>query len=406
MAVWGDRRRRAGVFAALLCLAALLAVATLRADAATKHPGPDQTRLILRFSDLVLGYINFDFGEGEERPIFCSQLTHPEDTPPKLKRFVLRFHPRGCISAFFQLFAPPGEEPGPRFIGTGVMALGSDRAADAAWRVVPILLSRLLGDRPLEEVHPEIKLGSATRQFQATLRGEARFFGRHTSFLVWRSGNTLAVIETFGPKIGKNGRDAAQLAPLQQAHIETPTRYTGAERYDAEVPLDDPALKQPVYWLGRNFAPTGLSPIHLKRAETFESQANNEKTGKETQLWYESQDQEYEHMVLEEWDPRQWKIFQKSKLSHTLVSWHCTETRTVQLSEGTATIYAGYRRDYRKCPAEPPTSFTARASLPGVFVTVEKPFSPHFANPRGTYNSYEALENIVAGLVLRPKRTD
>lgn len=403
MAVWGDRRRRATLLPALLCLAALLAVTTLRADAAPKHPGSDQTRLILRLSDLVLGYMNFDFGEGEDRPIFCSQLTHPEDTPPKLKRFVLRFHPRGCIGAFFRLFVPPGKEPGARLVGTGAMALGSDRAADAAWRIVPILLGRLLGGPPPHEVDPAIKVGSATRLFHATLKGEARFLGRHISFLVWRSGNTLAVVETFGPKVGKNDRDAADLAPLQQAHIENPTRYTGAERYDAEVPLDDPALKQPVYWLGRNFAPTGLSPLRLKDAETFASLTGREKTGKETRLAYESADNDY--LVIDEWNPRQWKIFKKSKLSHTLVSWHCTETQTVQLPEGTATIYAGYKRDYRKCPAGPPTSFTARATLPGVFVSVETPYALRFAFPDGAYNSYAAMETILTGLALRPQRT-
>ncbi len=403
MAVWGDRRRGTSVLAALLCLAALLAAATLRADAASKHPGPDQTRLLLRLSDLPLGYMNFDFGEGEDRPIFCSQLTHPEDTPPKLKRFVLRFHPRGCIGAFFQVFAPPGKEPGPRLIGTGVMALGSDRAADAAWRLVPALLGRLLGDGAPREVHPDVKVGSATRLFHATLRGEARFLGRHTSFLVWRSGSTLAVVETFGPKVGKNDRAAAQLAPLQQAHIENPSPYTGAERYDAEVPLDDPALKQPTYWLGRNFAPAGLSPLRLEDADTFASLTGREKTGKETRLSYESADNDY--LVIDEWNPHQWQVFKKSKLSHTLVSWHCTETRTVQLAEGTATIYAGYKRDYRKCPSGPPTSFTARAGLPGVFVSVETPFALHFAFPGRTYNSYEALETILTGLAPRPQRT-
>jgi hypothetical protein len=389
--------------AVALALIASLGALTLTADGAAPRKGPDQTRLLLRFSDLVLGYMNFDFGEGAERPIFCSQFTHPEDTPPKLRSFVLRFHPRGCIGAYFRLFVPPGKEAGPTFIGTGVMALGSDRAADAGWRIVPELLGRLLGGQPPREVDPKIKIGSATRLFHATLPGEARVLGRRTSFLVWRSGNTLAVVETFGPKLGKDDRAAAELAPLQQAHIENPTPYTNAERYDAEVPLDDPALKQPIYWLGRNFKPADLYPTRLKRAETYESQTGPEKTGKETQLEYENQN--YEHLAIDEWNPRQWQVFKQSRLSHTLVSWHCTETRSIQLPEGTATIYAGYKRDYHKCPAGPPTSFTARASFPGAFVTVEMPYVLHSAGSRGPYDSYEALETILGSLTLRPKRT-
>ena len=395
-------KRRAMVLAAA-AVAASLAALTLTSAGAAERKGPDQTRLLLRFSDLVLGYMNFDFGEGEDRPIFCSQLTHPEDTPPRLKRFVLRFHPRGCISAYYRLFFLPGEEPGPRFIGTGTMALGSDRAADAAWALVPELLARLLDDRPPREVETDMKLGTATRLFHATLPGEAKVLGPRTSFLVWRSGNTLAVVETFGSKLGKNDRDAARLAPLQQAHLENPTPYTGAERYDAEVPLDDPALKQPVYWLGRDFKPSGLAPTRLKYVDTFTSQSGREETGKEVRLQYESADGDY--LTVDEWNPPQWQVFKKSKLSHTLVSWHCTKARSVQLPEGTATIYAGYKRNYRKCPSAPPTSFTARAALPGIFVTLQAPNGLHFAYGGEVYGSYGAMEAILGGLTPRPKRT-
>jgi hypothetical protein len=390
------------VIALAALLVALAAVIPLHHAGAARAPGPDQTRLLLRLSDLALGYMNFDFSEGQDRPIFCSHLTLPEDTPPKLKQFILRFHPRGCISAYYRVFALPGEEPGPRFVGTGVMALGSDRAADAAWRMVPVLLSRLLGDRPVREAETEIKVGNATRLFHATLNGDTSVLGRRTSFLVWRSDNTIAVVEAFGPKLGEDDRGAARLVPLQQAHIENPTPYTGAERYDAEVPLNDPALKQPVYWLGRNFAPSGLSPTRLGYADTFQSLTGDEQTGKSVRLEYRSDD---DYLVLDEWNPRQWQVFEKSKLSHTLASWHCTETKSIRLAEGTATVYAGYKRDYRRCPIGPPTSFTARASLPGAFVSIETPSTPGFAGPGGAYASYEAMETILEGLTPRPQRS-
>jgi hypothetical protein len=395
-------KRRAMVLAAV-AVTALLAALTMTSAGAAERKGPDQTRLLLRLPDLALGYMNLDFSEGGDRPIFCSQLTNPEDTPPRLRRFILRFHPRGCISAYYNLFTLPGQEPGPQFIGTGAMALGSDRAADAAWKMVPILLSRLFGDRPPREVETDIELGDAARLFHATLPGESKILGRRTSILVWRTGNTLAVVETFGSKLGKDDRDAARLAPLQQGHIENPTPYTGAERYDAEVPLDDPALDHPVYWLGRDFEPPGLPSTHLEHAEAFTSQIGREKTGKEIRLQYEATDGRY--LTIDEWSPRQWQVFRKSRLSHTLVSWHCTKTQTVQLPEGTATIYAGYKRNYRKCPSAPPTSFTARVSLPGVVVAVQPPHSLHFASPGGAYASYEQMEAILTGLAVRAKRT-
>jgi hypothetical protein len=396
------RKPRALTIAAIVLVASLAAL-TINAAGATERKGPDQTRLLLRFSDLVLGYMSFEFGEGEDRPIVCSHLTNPEDTPPKLERFILRFHPRGCISAYFRRFTLPGHEPGPKFIGTGAMALDSDRAADAAWRVVPVLLGRILGDHPPREVRTDSELGSATRLFHAALSGGAKVLGRTTSFLVWRTGNTLAVVETFGPTFGKDDRDAAQLAPPQQAHIENPTPYTGAERYDTEVPLDDPALTHPVYWFGRDFASPEVPSTHLVYAENLSPQNGREKTGEEIRLQYEDIGGSY--LTIDEWSPGQWRVFEKSKLSHTLVSWHCTKTRTVQLPEGTATIYAGYKRNYSKCPSGPPTSFTARASLPGVFIAVEAPFGLHFAYPGDAYGSYEKMEALLAGLRSRPKRT-
>jgi hypothetical protein len=405
MAVWGDRRRRAIVLPALLCLAALLAVTTLRADAAPKHPGPDQTQLILRFSDLVLGYMNFDFGEGEDRPIFCSQLTHPEDTPPKLKRFVLHFHPRGCIGAYFRVFVPPGKEPGPRLIGTGVMALDSDRAADAAWRVAPELLGRLLGDRPLREVDPDIQVGSATRLFHAPLPGEARALGRNTSFLLWRSGNTLAVVETFGPKLGEDDRGATELAPLQQAHIENPTRYTGAERYDAEVPLDDPALETPVYWLGRNFKPNGLPSNRLFTSFALDG-SEEEEPGALLGIWYEQ-------IRLYTWTQATWHEYASTPEAHAIASWRCTKTKTIGLPSGYATIYGGYRKNYRRCPAQAPQAFTARVYVGDLVIAVNPiPVGPpdppgssptFFIETGNPYGSFEGMEAIVRSLQLRPK---
>jgi hypothetical protein len=100
----------------------------------------------------------------------------------------------------------------------------------------------------------------------------------------------------------------------------------------------------------------------------------------------------------------QWKVFQHSELSRTVVSWKCTQTRTIQLPEGTATIYGGYRRDYANCPSEPPTFFTARVALPGAFVAVNAPICPHCTGPRAVYGSFEGMEAAVSALTLRPKR--
>jgi hypothetical protein len=404
--VRSNRRGALGIVA-LALIASLAALALTAAEAAPQRRGPDQRRLLLRLVDLPYGYVKANGNESKRDFLYCSplsyrELSYSDNTLSKLTRFILRFHPSGCIAIYSQLFALPGMEPGPTEVATAAMALDSDPAADAAWSVVPELLGGLHGDRrPLHEIQSEIKVGSATRLFHLTDKRLPRSI-RYFSNLVWRSGNTLAAVGTLGPKPSENDRHAAELAQLQQVHIQQPTRYTRAERFDGEVPLDDPALKHPVYWLGHDFKPAELPPLSFVEAEQTEM-GRHEKAGKEVHIEYAGLSYEYLH--LDEWSPRQWKVFQRSKLSRPIVSWRCTQTRTVQLPEGTAIIYAGYDRNYASCPSEPPTVFTARIAFPGVFVAVNPPTCLHCASQHGSFGSYEAMEAIVVALALRPQRT-
>lgn len=404
MGAWGDRGRWVAVLAGVLCLIAAPTLAALRADAAPKHRGPDQTRLILRLSDLALGYLNLELLEEQHDRIYCSQLTHPDDTPPRLKRFVLRFHPRGCVAAYWRLFSLPGTDPGPKVVATGALGLASDRAADAGWSVVPELLGRLFGNRPPREVAAETNVGSATRLFHAKVR--SRVLGHRTSFLVWRSGNTLAAVETSGPNVAENDRRASELAQLQQAHLEKPTRYTVAERFDGEVPLDDPAIDVPVYWLGRNFRPGGDLPDNRLFDSGF--------AGKPTPEAHEGGFAEgpsapllirYENIRLGTWTPATWHVFTDSKTSRAITSWKCTRTRTIPVAEGTATIYGGYKENFQRCPKEAPEAFTAWVDVGGVKVVVNAPQAPDFIETSNPYGSFAGMEAIVRALAPRPKRT-
>jgi hypothetical protein len=211
------------------------------------------------------------------------------------------------------------------------------------------------------------------------------------------------MLAAIGPKLGENDRQAPALARLQLARIERPTPYVLAERFDGEVPLDDPALKQPVYWLGKDFSPARLPTTRFKGVETAEISRSREKAGRAMLLKYE--EPRYAGPNIYEWNPHQWAAFQRSELSHVIVSWKCTQTRSIQLPEGTTTIYGGYRRDYADCPSEAPTIFTARVALPGVFLAVEPPVCVHpCASPNAPYGSFEGMEAVVRALTLRPKR--
>ncbi|HET7509724.1 MAG TPA: hypothetical protein VFJ65_05675 [Solirubrobacterales bacterium] len=388
---------------ALTLLGAFTALTLSDADAASHRRGPDQTRLLLRLSDLPLGYLNLELLEEQDDRIFCSQLTHPDDTPPKLNRFILRFHPRGCIAAYYRLFTLPGTEPGPKVLASGALALGSDRAADAGWSVVPELLGRLFGDRPPKEVKAGTTVGSATRLFHATIRSRA--LGHHTSFLVWRSGNTLAVVETSGPNVAENDRQAAELARLQQAHLEMPTRYTLAERFDGEVPLDDPAIDLPVYWLGRNFRPGGDLPENRLFDSGFSTPIPETHEGGFAEGPYAPLNIRYENIRLGTWTPATWHVFTDSKTSRAITAWKCTKTRTIAVAEGSATIFGGYKENFRRCPKKAPQAFTAWVDVGGVKVVVNAPPAPDFIETSNPYGSFAGMEAIVRSLVLRPQRT-
>jgi hypothetical protein len=387
----------------LILLVAAAVVLGGTAAAAARTADPNQTQLILRLSDLPPGYLNVALQEEQNDETYCARLTDPEDTPPRLARFVRRYHPRGCIGGYSSLYTVPGQEVAPPLVGTGVMALGSRRAADAGWAVVPVLLGRLLNNRVPRELPAPARIGKATRLFHS--KSLTRESGRTTSFLAWRSGNTIANVMVGADSFAEGDRIAAELARRQQAHIRKPTRYTGAERFDGDVPLDDPALEVPVYWLGLDFKPGhGLPPNRFfdgyalnPYAPTGESSIGTEEApGSVLGL-------RYSNFAVDSWSAQTWPLYLQAPVSSVLTAWHCTQTRTLALPNGgSATIYGGYRRDYKRCPDKAPSAFTAWAEIGGVHIVVNAPWSPTdiFHTP---YDSFAGMEAIVRGLELRPK---
>jgi hypothetical protein len=375
------------------------------ADAAPRH-GPNQTRLILRLNDLPAGYLKLDLQEEQGERVFCSRLHHVEDTPAEIARLVDRFHPRGCVGAYYRLFAVPGQSPGPLVVATGVLSMDSDEAASAAWNAVPELLARLTNGRRPRPVPTSEEIGTVTELFHA--RETPRFYpiyrkvGARASFLVWRSGNTLATIMVIGESFADIDNAAVELARRQQEHIRNPTRYTLAERFDGEVPLDDPAIDIPVYWLGRNFRPSGGLPdnrlfdshfIGKATPETFDGFAEGPSAPLNIR---------YTNIRLDTWTPAAWSVFARSKTSKAITSWKCTQTRTIALPEGTATIFGGYKKNFKRCPDEAPKAFTAWVDIGGVKVVVNAPFAADFIEVVNPYGSFGGMKAIVRSLMRRP----
>lgn len=281
----------------------------------------------------------------------------------------------------------------------------TDRSADAAWHVVPELLGRLFHDHRLREVAAREEVGSATRLFHTDDRPHFypfyRKLGRTTSFLVWRSGNTLAVVATVGRTVAEDDRAAVDLARRQQGHIRKPTRYTRAERFDAEVPLDNPSIEMPVYWLGRHFRPPDFVGENLFQAYflgTPRPEPKDGKWGPLAPLFIG-----YGDIWLETWTPATWSVFADSKTGQAITSWKCTRTRTISLPDRTATIFGGYEQDFAQCPERKPDAFTAWVDIGGVKVVVNAPFAADGVETINFFGSFKGMEAIVRGLRLRPK---
>jgi hypothetical protein len=406
---------RIGAIAPLVAIACFLGVVLLGdsssdADAAAGYRPPrvDQSRMVLRLSDLPPGYLNGYLGEGSrDDGLFCEAFSRSPGRADAVAEFARMYRPKVCIAAYVSLFTIPGEQPVAPVVGSGVMALGSAPAADDAWGLVPTLLGRVLPGGPPQEVKTSARVGAQTRLFHTTrawfpylFRGKQR-----GSFLVWRSGNTIAASVALGGSFATNDRVVAELAPRQQAHIRKPTRYTRAERFDGEVALDDPAVDLPVYWLGRNFRPGHSLPDNRLYGSYFSGEAVAEET---LQGGYSEAPESplglgYQNIWLHTWTPATWSVFADSKTGRAITSWHCTKTRTVVLPESTATIFGGYKENFRRCPKKAPQAFTAWVGVGGVNVVINSPPAADFIETVNPYGSFAGMEAIVRSLRLRPK---
>lgn len=364
--------------------------------------------LLLRLHDLPPGYVNYAGpreGDDREEPL-CSRLTRPADTPAALANVIEQFRPGGCFTVYARLYTVPGITPTAAMVGTGAMRLGSADAVDAVWKVVPTMLGRLGADRRPRRVPAALpNVGDEAMLLHApTPPFPLGYFGKKASYLVWRSGTSLATVLAVTDSFATSDQVVADLAPHQQAHLLEPTPYTKAERYDGEVGMGDPAIPFRVYWLGRKFQPGGGLPsnelfdsyyVSKPRPESKED-GIEEGPGAPLKI-------SYSNIWLETWTPATWTVFAKSKTGRAITSWKCTQTRIVTLPEGTATIFGGYKKDFKRCPKGAPKAFTAWVEIGGVKLVVNPPFAADFVELVNPYGSFAGMKAIVRALKLRPR---
>ena len=352
---------------------------------------------MLRLSDLPPGYFPF-FPEGSDFELICEPLD-PADPKPALASFVRRFSPEGCIGIYPRVYRVPGTGPSAESVGTGALDAGSIAAAEAGFALASEILSHIAEDNKPKEIATTAAVGDATRLFRwfpaLSFFGKGQLTG---SFLVWRSGDVLATVLASASSAAASDRLAEELARRQQAHIEDPTPYTRAERNTSEVGLDDPAVKVPVYWLGRSFKPGhGLPVARLEWGGTSRYYGKG-LPGQKLRLQYSKS------LSLSSWTKAGWRRFLATPRGREVFAEPCLESTEFSVPLGRATIYTGHVEGFFPCSDRSPRRFFAIVHLGGIAVGIRISSCRDCPErPRGSYNSLTGMKAAVRGLRLRPE---
>jgi hypothetical protein len=348
-----SRARR--ITTSVVLLGLLLVVVAGAAGAASPRA---QIGMLLRLHELRGGYtVGDEFG--------CAGLS-PEGAKPRLATFLEHHLVGACEAEYDRRYALPGKGPDPPLVVSVVLDLGSPATARSAAAVLPELVGRWTGNIVPKEGRSAVSIGAETRLFHG--KANVLGHGRPGSILTWRQGRLIGMTLVAGEAGHADDQIAADLARLQRSHMKKPTPYPARERDDVTVPLENPAITLPIYWLGRSFDPgTGDKPLPLTSAfgPLLEGEAPE---GTKLELWYEQGD-----LHLGTWTPESWGTYTAGKLGHELLAWHCTKKTDLQVPEGTAAIYSGYKKNYGACPSEPPNVFAAVVERGGVVIGMGLP---------------------------------
>jgi hypothetical protein len=293
--------------------------------------------MMLRLGDLPAG-----FRYGDDRG--CGDVWSTDDRENELDVLLLETRPRWCLGDFAREWGGP-----PRVAQATLFLFESDEDAERAWELRESLFANF--GRIL--ITTEHRSGDAvafdSNGLQQLGAGEA-----------WRDGRLVVAVYEEGLS-GKVGREfAADLAVKQRERIEAPS--DPVEEDDREIALEDPAIATPVYWLGREFEPSGLPKLELNRAEHL----RGEGLGNEVEIDYRA---DAGGLTLDLWKPERW---QRQK------STPCARRSELSVEGGRAEI----------CEREP-DRWLAHVSYGDVVVAV---------TPDDAYGSREGVEAVVRGL--------
>lgn len=350
----------------------------------------DTAALMLRLSDLPIGYsIGDDTGCGGG----------VENAPAALAQAIIAHLPESCSIQFEHFRLSP-------YVESFAMAFRTQAGVEAMFALRRELFTYRTGIQRLTE-HPQAGLGEDARLFRL---GDSIIPGgrdRPGAAVVWRRGLVLGKVEVAGPRERRAVRMAQRLASRQDERIRAPTPLGPHDNDDLEVPLADPRVGVPVFWLGRRFAPRqGLPPLHLAYTFGLERPEGGLPSPR-AQLEYEPKRQRTSGVELDLWRPAHWRRVSRSLRRPQVWKTRCSRARRIAIGGGHAIIYSSYARLPRagRCAARRRDYFAALAFFRRVVVAVNMPYCARCAEGvtggAAPYNSVKGVTAVVRRLRLR-----
>jgi hypothetical protein len=373
------------VMGAVVLLLATACGGSHGARAAARTP----EKAVLGLSDLPTGYVKGD-------DTGCGLVASTEGSNPALDALFDLDRPQACSIELRRVFAKGPEPP----LVTSIAYVFSDAAS----------AKRAFKQQRLGLVNYSAAL-SQKSEIPETLGDEAwlvrgRGANNSAAGVIWRTDRIVAALVTEPA----DSSVALRLARRQERRIEGKLGPATDPTDTVELELDDPSLRLPVYWLGRNFDPPGdLPALPLKEALAIQGPAgvgpgNNVKLD-----YYGGPGGSPGSVYIGIWRPSRWRAFLRTRLGRLVWDSPCAHRTRLKLAHGTADVYEGYYTSRpllsRPCPKRPPDAVIAHVRLPNAVVSVNLPicYDPLCMKaPKGNpYNTVAGVEAVARALRLR-----
>jgi hypothetical protein len=383
--------RRRGVLGVAVALALLAACAR---SATAEFERAEVRSLVLSPSDLGRGYT---YGDDTA----CGRF-FPEGASKAFTDFVGDADPVGCSIEINYIWGGVRTTVVPRGVDSGAVVFDDEADARRGLEFREELIRFISGESP-RDFEQLRDFGHDAVRFR-----NGGFDVPPGAGVIWRNGNMIAVVFTGGAGLTADSAPdvALALARKQQRRIEDPKPPQRDTVADEELPLDDPALDAPVYWLGREFDPgNGLPPLTFSTAHTHGGSGGEPSFSAELDYAADGPTAGIKLMVFR---PDSFAKFERSIIGRFVRDTPCAKATKVRLRGRHAVIWGGFAKPTRPpCPAKPYDRFFAHVFLEAAVVTVNHPlcYYPCRANPQGTddpYNTPRGLAAIARGL--RPRR--